>query len=383
MHHLHAVSKRTPVNIIGGFLGVGKTTAINHLLAHKPADEQWAVLVNEYGEVGIDAALLAERELAEGVTIKELAGGCICCSAGIMFQISLTMLLQELRPDRLLIEPTGLATLSGVIDTLSKPGIREGVELRTVISLVDPERWVHFRDNEPAVWGDQISAADVLLANRVDLASVEALELFEAEVAQLFPPKRLVARIHDGEVDPALLDLVTDIDSTRLGAGHDRPPRAHAHHDHADHDHEHAHHDHEHAHEHAHEHEHAVEDDAAACDAPVGPREIVPGVRRFTQHGDEADTFGWVLGRELVLEVGAAQAWLENLAGRAGFLRLKGIVHTSVGWHAHNITPGSRGPQHMRAPASYRRDSRVEVIFERGSAAIEELEAGLLAALTR
>ncbi len=103
--------KPIPINIISGPLGVGKTTTINHLMELRPPEERWAILVNEYGLVGLDAALMqteSERKGGAGVEIREVAGGCICCSAGFMFEVSLVFLLQR-RPDRLLIEPTGLA----------------------------------------------------------------------------------------------------------------------------------------------------------------------------------------------------------------------------------------------------------------------------------
>ena len=135
--------KRIPVNIVSGSLGVGKTTTINHLLSLRPENERWAVLVNEYGLVGLDAALMktdASVKGSSGVLIKEVAGGCICCSAGFMFEISLVLLLQR-RPDRLLIEPTGLAALSGILDTLDKPGVREAVDVRAVLCLLDPARF--------------------------------------------------------------------------------------------------------------------------------------------------------------------------------------------------------------------------------------------------
>ncbi|MBX4322025.1 hypothetical protein K4G81_22680, partial [Mycobacterium tuberculosis] len=86
------------------FLGSGKTTSILHLLAQKPADEKWAVLVNEFGEVGIDGALLADS----GALLKEIPGGCMCCVNGLPMQVGLNTLLRQGKPDRLLIEPTGL-----------------------------------------------------------------------------------------------------------------------------------------------------------------------------------------------------------------------------------------------------------------------------------
>ena len=96
--------KLIAVNIVCGPLGVGKTTSINHLLKNRPSDEYWAVLVNEYGLIGLDAALMepTSEHGAADVEIREVSGGCICCSAGTMFSVSLRLLLQK-QPDRLLI----------------------------------------------------------------------------------------------------------------------------------------------------------------------------------------------------------------------------------------------------------------------------------------
>ena len=120
---------RVPVNLISGPLGVGKTTTINHLLRQRPADQRWAVLVNEYGLVGLDGAFM---EGFQGRPPGTQHGGrdpggrrrCICCSAAMMFEVSLVRLLRR-RPDRLLIEPTGLAAVSGILEALGRAGIRE------------------------------------------------------------------------------------------------------------------------------------------------------------------------------------------------------------------------------------------------------------------
>ena len=81
----------TKVNLITGFLGSGKTTTLRHLLANKPENEKWAVLVNEFGEIGIDGALLADT----GAVLKEIPGGCMCCVNGLPMQVGLNMLLQQ------------------------------------------------------------------------------------------------------------------------------------------------------------------------------------------------------------------------------------------------------------------------------------------------
>ena len=97
------MTKKVPTNIITGFLGVGKTTAILNLLKNKPENENWAVLVNEFGEIGIDGALMTDQ----GAVIKEVPAGCMCCTAGVPMSVGINALLRQ-KPHCLLIEPTGL-----------------------------------------------------------------------------------------------------------------------------------------------------------------------------------------------------------------------------------------------------------------------------------
>lgn len=113
----------TKTNLITGFLGSGKTTSILHLLAHKDPAEKWAVLVNEFGEVGIDGALLADS----GALLKEIPGGCMCCVNGLPMQVGLNTLLRQGKPDRLLIEPTGLGHPKQILDLLTAPVYERGL----------------------------------------------------------------------------------------------------------------------------------------------------------------------------------------------------------------------------------------------------------------
>ena len=93
-----------PTNIITGFLGVGKTSAILNLLNNKPENERWAILVNEFGEIGIDGSIFESQQSEEqGVYIREVPGGCMCCTAGAPMQVALAQLLRKAKPDRLLI----------------------------------------------------------------------------------------------------------------------------------------------------------------------------------------------------------------------------------------------------------------------------------------
>lgn len=108
-----------PTHVIGGPLGAGKTSLIKHLLAQKPADERWAILINEFGQIGLDAALLTTG--VDGIALGEVAGGCLCCVNGAPFQIGLGRLLRKARPHRLFIEPSGLGHPAQLIEQLSQP----------------------------------------------------------------------------------------------------------------------------------------------------------------------------------------------------------------------------------------------------------------------
>ena len=126
----------TKTNLITGFLGSGKTTSILHLLANKDPAEKWAVLVNEFGEVGIDGALLADS----GAMVKEIPGGCMCCVNGLPMQVGLNTLLRQGKPDRLLIEPTGLGHPKQILDLLTAPVYEPWLELRATLCLLDPRQ---------------------------------------------------------------------------------------------------------------------------------------------------------------------------------------------------------------------------------------------------
>ena len=108
-----------PAHLIAGPLGAGKTTLIRHLLAQKPASERWAVLINEFGQIGLDAALLEQGD--DGIAMAEVAGGCLCCVNGAPFQVGLGRLLRKAKPDRLLIEPSGLGHPVQLLAQLRQP----------------------------------------------------------------------------------------------------------------------------------------------------------------------------------------------------------------------------------------------------------------------
>lgn len=159
-----------PTNIITGFLGVGKTSTILQLLKNKPKQENWAVLVNEFGEIGIDGTLF-EGQFSEqqGVYIREVPGGCMCCTAGLPMRVALTQLLRKAKPDRLLIEPTGLGHPREVLQTLNDENFRSVIEIQKIITLVDARQLSDSRYVEHETFQQQISIADVIVANKQDL----------------------------------------------------------------------------------------------------------------------------------------------------------------------------------------------------------------------
>lgn len=169
-----------PTNIITGFLGVGKTTAIQYLLANKPENERWAVLVNEFGEVGIDAGLMNNESEVPGVFIKEVPGGCMCCTAGVPMQIALNQLIRQARPDRLLIEPTGLGHPKEVIATLQQPEYSGVLELCCTITLVDVRKLSDNRYTSHETFNQQLQVADLVVAHKTDLYSVNDIPELES-----------------------------------------------------------------------------------------------------------------------------------------------------------------------------------------------------------
>lgn len=201
--------QKVPVNLITGFLGVGKTTAIRRLLANKPAEQYWAVLVNEFGEVGIDGAAISSASAQ--LNVVEVPGGCICCTTSPMLRVSLTKLLRERRPDRLIIEPSGLGHPSGIIDVLRDPYLAAALDVRATITLVDPRQLNDTRYTSHEIWREQITLADVLIANKCDRADAAEVDHFLAMARGMYPPKLAVQTTSQGEFALGLLDLQGEI----------------------------------------------------------------------------------------------------------------------------------------------------------------------------
>lgn len=191
----------TKTNLITGFLGSGKTTTILHLLANKPKDEVWAVLVNEFGEVGIDGALLADS----GALLKEIPGGCMCCVNGLPMQVGLNTLLRQGKPDRLLIEPTGLGHPKQILDLLTAEVYQPWIDLKATLCLLDPRQLLDAKIVGNQNFRDQLAAADIIIANKQDNADEESLAALDAW-RQQENDKRPLVFTKQGAVSSHLLD---------------------------------------------------------------------------------------------------------------------------------------------------------------------------------
>ena len=196
------MAKAIPTNLITGFLGSGKTTAILHLLANKPKDETWGVLVNEFGEIGIDGAMMSGK----GAVVREVPGGCMCCVAGLPMQIGLNMLIARSKPDRILIEPTGLGHPEQILNTLTGKYYDEVLDLRASICLIDPRQLSDSRYLENDNFRDQAQLSDVLVANKTDQCNDHHRQLFE-DYSRQFEQQKETGWVEHGELDIKWLEL--------------------------------------------------------------------------------------------------------------------------------------------------------------------------------
>lgn len=202
--------KGIPVNIVTGFLGSGKTTSILGLLAERPTDETWAILVNEFGEVGIDKALLTgELGDLDNVVVLEVPGGCMCCTAGISMNMTLSQIIFLVQPDRILIEPTGLGHPEEVMQTLHQESFRDHLSIQRTLTLVDPRSIEQSYVAQHPSFLQQVDMADIVIASKPDLSSVEQLHALEQFVEERRGSEVPVVAVSFGQLPLDSLDAPT------------------------------------------------------------------------------------------------------------------------------------------------------------------------------
>ncbi|WP_428549884.1 CobW family GTP-binding protein [Pseudomonas edaphica] len=165
-----------PTHVIAGPLGAGKTSLIKHLLAQRPANERWAVLINEFGQIGLDAALLTQDD--DGIALGEVAGGCLCCVNGAPFQIGLGRLLRKAKPDRLFIEPSGLGHPAQLLKQLREAPWQGVLAVQPCVLVLDAQALAAGKAL-PQAQQEALASAGLLVLNKdeaVDASQRQAIE---------------------------------------------------------------------------------------------------------------------------------------------------------------------------------------------------------------
>ncbi|GDX82531.1 hypothetical protein LBMAG42_43420 [Deltaproteobacteria bacterium] len=308
---------KTPVHVVGGFLGTGKTTALTYELSRREGKERCAVLVNDFGEAQIDATLLGGQ-----LRVTNIPGGCVCCTAPEGLVPALTAILDELKPDRIFVEPSGLGRPKDIVDMLGRsPALAHRIVLGPTIVLVDPSR----TPPDASLFAEQLDAADVLVANRCDLADIDQMAAFDRLAASLWPAPIFVAKVSRGRMPEAVWSWPDGSGPRASGAAID--------------------HDHDHGHD-------------RGAERPASTE----GFRARSWVFPPDAVFAWDALRELVSRT-------------PGVERFKGVFRTELGWYRLDLAGGVVHP----AATAFRRDSRADVIVT-GDVDLDRFDAHLRAA---
>ncbi len=299
----------TKIDIISGFLGAGKTTFIKKLLEEAISGEQVVLIENEFGEIGIDGGFLKNS----GIEIREMNSGCICCSLVGDFGKSLAEVLTKYKPDRVIIEPSGVGKLSDVMKAVRDVAAEIEVTLNSAVTIVDVAKCRMYMKNFGEFFNNQIENAGTVVLSRTDITAMDKVNQ-AVELIREKNPKAVIVTTPCSQLSGTQLleiiekpdtmaeDLMKEVEEHRhhhhdhdggacgcghdeeeCGCGHDHEHHHHHDHDHeaeecgCGHDHEHHHHHHEHGHDeeecscghdhehHHHHHEHGHDEAACGC----------------------------------------------------------------------------------------------------------------------
>ena len=358
----------TKIDIISGFLGAGKTTLIKKLLAEAYQGEKLVLIENEFGEISIDGGFLKDS----GVQVSEMSSGCICCSLVGDFNKALKEVHEKFRPDRILIEPSGVGKLSDVIVAVENT-VKDvpDMKLNSFVTVADASKVKVYMKNFGEFYNNQIESAGTIILSRTQKLSQEKLEAAAAMLREKNPTAAIITTPWDqidGKTILAAVEKVSLADEMleKMRAEHEADEHEHHHHhDHDeheahDHDHEHCHHHHDHdddddhdhdhcchhhdheeehdhdhdhdhdEHDHDHDHEHHHHHDGEECDDPHC------GCHHHHHHADEVFT-SW--GEETVKPFAESQLHQILTALDSGdygqIVRAKGIVPNGEGKWLH------------------------------------------------
>ncbi len=311
------VFSEIPTSLVCGFLGVGKTTTIRHLIRHRPAGERWAVVVNEFGQVGIDASLLDRQQEDAGVVIQDIPGGCLCCVTSQSFNVGLNRIIRSQRPDRIIIEPTGLGHPTRLINTLRGEYFNRVIDLKAVITLLDARQLNDPRYLNHDTFIDQLEVADILVANKLDQYSEADRHLFYQFVERFRPAKQALLMVEQGRLPLQYLDMPAELERLAL---------------------------HPDAHLKAAQHTHPE---------PVDVPTLPAGWYQFNGEGNGFVSRGWRIDADHVFNRQRLVKWLEESLHSLLLERIKGVVYTDEGWLDINMMSTEQTFQNRQSPAEY------------------------------
>ena len=312
-----------PTHVIAGPLGAGKTSLIRQLLAQRPADERWAVLINEFGQIGLDAALLTRDD--DGIALGEVAGGCLCCVNGAPFQIGLGRLLRKARPDRLFIEPSGLGHPAQLLKQLNEAPWLGVLAVQPCVLVLDAQA-LHAGRTLPDAQQQALAGAGLLLLNKAENLRKTARD----RIASQLPSVRLIwtqqARLPLSELPGLTVKANEGVDNLPLPKGVAPLP--------------------------------AVWSDPSV---PIC----------LSQRQDGGWSIGWRWHPGQVFDQERIADWLAALEWK----RAKLVIHSANGWVSANALENAELEWQV---SEWRRDSRIELILS-DVAEVEGLQEGLAA----
>ena len=302
-----------PTHLIAGPLGAGKTSLIKQLLAQKPAAERWAILINEFGQIGLDAALLTTA--ADGIALGEVAGGCLCCVNGAPFQVGLGRLLRKARPDRLLIEPSGLGHPVQLMAQLRQAPWLGVLALQPSVMVIDAKA-LAAGQRLPDSQQDALADAGLLLLNKSEGLDAQTRQ----QIASALPSRPM----YWTEQGILPLNELPGVDNSAQPAVGN-----------------------------------AFVDNLIAIPSLAQMPAVWTDPRQpicLSQAQAEGWSIGWRWHPSQRFDVNAVQAWLQNLDWR----RAKLVIHSDGGWVSGNALDGAAFTWQA---SEWRRDSRLELIF--------------------
>lgn len=343
----------TKIDIFSGFLGAGKTTLIRKLIQEAYKGEKLVLIENEFGEIGIDGNFLQDA----GVEITEMNSGCICCSLVGDFGRALEQVLFQFKPDRILIEPSGVGKLSDVIGAVQRVDSHD-IQLNAFVTVADASKCKIYMKNFGEFFNNQIEHAAAIVLSRTGgmsekklMDTVKLLREHNANAPIITTPweeldgKTILETMENKDTLKEELARLAeqqaahdeehghhhDHDHDHDHEGHDHHHEQHHDHDHAEHEHHHEH-DHEHHHDHeGHEHHHHDHDHTCSCGHDHDADEV------FTSWGAETPR------RYSEEEIKNALNALGNAVQYGIVLRAKGVVPCSDGtWLHFDYVPGEQ-----------------------------------------